>query len=142
TKQVAELYGDALGSRGAFGRVPAGTALKLLGRRGEWAKVQIAPERFAFMKGSALRDGGGAARNEVAFDVIYGHAPPTLEVTADTLATSSDRVKIKVNALDDERLLDLYMFVGSRKLYYQSNRDGADPHRASFEFDAPLGPGV
>jgi carboxyl-terminal processing protease len=32
--------------------------------------------------------------------------------------------------------------VGSRKLYYKSNRDGADPRKASVDFEAPLRPGV
>jgi carboxyl-terminal processing protease len=34
------------------------------------------------------------------------------------------------------------MFVGPHKLYYQSNRKGADQKRASFTFNAPLQPGV
>jgi carboxyl-terminal processing protease len=38
--------------------------------------------------------------------------------------------------------MDVYIFVGSRKLYYKSNRDGADPKKASIDFDAPLRPGV
>ena len=40
------------------------------------------------------------------------------------------------------KLLDTYIFVGSRKVFYKSNRDGADPKKATFEFDAPLRPGV
>ena len=51
-------------------------------------------------------------------------------------------LKVKGSAVDDTRVRDVYIFVGSRKLYYKSNRDGADPKKASFEFDAPLRPGV
>jgi carboxyl-terminal processing protease len=58
------------------------------------------------------------------------------------MATKDEHVKISGEASDPERLLDVYMFVGSRKLYYKSNRDGADPKKASFELDAPLRPGV
>src|SRR5262249_48004302 len=84
----------------------------------------------------------GGAAGVPSFEDIYLHAPPTLDVRAATMATKDDRVKITGVATDSERLLDLYIFVGSRKLYYKSNRDGADPKKASFEFDAPLRPGV
>jgi carboxyl-terminal processing protease len=58
------------------------------------------------------------------------------------MSTKEDRVKITGIASDTERLLDVYIFVGSRKLYYKSNRDGADPKKSTIEFDAPLRPGV
>src|SRR4029078_13561415 len=78
----------------------------------------------------------------VTFDDVYTKAPPTLEIAAAGLATRDDKMKISGVASDGERLLDLYVFVGSRKLYYKSNRDGADPKKTSFDFDAPLRPGV
>jgi carboxyl-terminal processing protease len=58
------------------------------------------------------------------------------------MATRDDKIKITGFASDSEKLMDVYMFVGARKLYYKSNRDGADPKKATFEFDAPLRPGV
>jgi carboxyl-terminal processing protease len=45
-------------------------------------------------------------------------------------------------ASDDARLLDAYIFVGSRKVFYRSNRNGADPKRMDFDADLPLRPGV
>jgi carboxyl-terminal processing protease len=137
----ALLYGDALGSRSAFGRVKKGVAMKLLGKRGDYAKVELAEGRFAFVKNDSVK-AGGTPQARVPFQVIYSHAPPTLEVKAAAMATRKGTMKIEVKATDSERVLDLYMFVGSRKLYYQSNRTGADPRRASFEFEAPLQPGV
>ncbi len=141
TTQDALLHVDVHGKRGTFGRVARGTAVSRLGRYGDFTKVQVTPGRFAFIKSDALSDGGSPAE-VLSYDPVYAHAPPTLEVQAAAMATSSDKVKISVRAHDSERLLDMYMFVGSRKLYYQSNRNGADKHEASFEFDAPLKPGV
>jgi carboxyl-terminal processing protease len=141
TTKDAELFGDALGKRAAFGRVSSGVTFRQIGRRGDYAKVMLSQGRFAFVQAAALKDAtqpGG----EIAFTPIYSHAPPMLEVKAAAMATRSDKVKITVEASDSERLLDMYMFVGSRKLYYQSNRAGADPRRASFTYDAPLQPGV
>src|SRR5262249_43248278 len=97
--------------------------------------------RFAFVAARDVTAGGGA-QGAVPFDDVYLHAPPTLEVKAAAMATRDDKVKITGVASDTERLLDVYIFVGSRKLYYKSNRDGADPKKATIEFDAPLRPGV
>jgi carboxyl-terminal processing protease len=141
TASESLLYPDALGKGGAFGRLRSGIGLKQLGRLGQMAKVEIGEGRFAFVKVANLKD-GGRAKTDVGFDVVYAHAPPTLEVTAAAMATQSDTVKIDVKASDSERLLDTYVFVGSRKLHYKSNRDGADPHATSFSFDAPLLEGV
>ena len=51
-------------------------------------------------------------------------------------------MKVTGVATDSSKIMDVYIFVGSRKLFYKSNRDGADPRKAPFEFDAPLRPGV
>ena len=141
TKRDALLFPDVHSSAGAFGQLKNGVALKRLATADGMTKVALAEGRFAFIKNDALGS-GGSPDVTVDFDVLYSHAPPTLNVTAAQMATSDDKVKITVEAFDSERLLDMYMFVGSRKLYYQSNRKGDDPHRASFEFDAPLKPGV
>ncbi|HZO13886.1 MAG TPA: MXAN_5808 family serine peptidase, partial [Polyangiaceae bacterium] len=141
TTEDAALYADLLGSRESFGRVKKGTALKLLGRRGDYSKIALTDSRFAFLKNSLLRSGGNPVK-KAPFTVQYTHAPPMLDVKAATIATRGDKVKINVEATDSERVLDMYMFVGSRKLYYQSNRNGGDPKKATFEVDAPLQPGV
>ncbi len=141
TTAEVQLFGDVLGSREPFGKLPNGTALKQLGRRGKMSKVQLTDSRFAFVRTASLRNGGNAP-DEIGFATIYGHAPPILTVKTTATATRTDTAKIQVEAYDSERLLDLYLFVGPRKLYYQSNRNGADPTRAKFEFDAPLQPGV
>lgn len=125
----------------AFGRLGAGTSVKVVGRSGDMEKVELDEGRFAFVA-SADVVAGGAPKGAVRFEDLYSHAPPTLEVSAGALATRADRVKLTGVASDGERLLDLEIFVGSRKLFYKSNRDGADPKRMPFEFDAPLLPGM
>jgi carboxyl-terminal processing protease len=123
-----------------FGRLLPGATVGLLGRIGEMNKVDLGGGRFAFVSARDVNSGGAAGA--VSFEDVYLHAPPTIDVRAATMATKDDRVKITGLASDSERLMDLYVFVGSRKLYYKSNRDGADPKKTSFEFDAPLRPGV
>lgn len=142
TKTEALLFGDVRGARQAFGKLPAGAVVTRLGTHGAYTKIALDGARFAFVRSDAISEGGAGAPPKVEFDSLYAHAPPLLEVKTSALATSSSRATIEVEAYDAERLMDMYVFVGSRKLYYQSNRDGADPHRARFTFDAPLQPGV
>jgi carboxyl-terminal processing protease len=40
------------------------------------------------------------------------------------------------------KLLDTYIFVGSRKVFYRSNGGGADPKKMSLDADVSLRPGV
>ena len=139
--QGAMLLGSpSPGARG-FGRLAAGATASLLGTVGDLDKIDLGQGRFAFVAAKDVTAGGSAGAPP-AFDDVYLHAPPTLDVKAATMATKSNKVKITGDASDTEKLLDIYVFVGSRKLYYKSNRDGADPKKASFEFDAPLRPGV
>ena len=128
------------GARG-FGRLAPGAAAPMVAKVGELVKVELGGGRFAFVAARDVTQAGGAAGN-VPFDDVYLHAPPTLEVRAVANATRGDKVKITGVASDTDRLLDVYIFVGTRKLYYKSNRDGADPKKAAIEFDAPLRPGV
>ena len=58
------------------------------------------------------------------------------------LATRDAHIKIYGIASDDERLLDAYIFVGARKVFYRSNRNGQDPKKMAFDADLPLRPGV
>ena len=128
------------GARG-FGRLPPGASAALVGKLGELDKIELGGGRFAFVSARDVAP-GGAAPGTIAFDDLYQHAPPSLDVRAATMSTRGDKVKLTGVASDTDRLLDVYVFVGSRKLYYKSNRDGADPKKATIDFDAPLRPGV
>src|SRR6185295_820401 len=112
------------GARG-FGKLQPVASAVLLGKVGEMNKIDLGGGRFAFVAARDVTTGGspGAA---LTFDDIYLHAPPSLEVKSAAMSTRGDKIKITGTATDTERLLDVYIFVGSRKLYYRSNRDGAD----------------
>lgn len=69
-------------------------------------------------------------------------APPLLELNAPVLATREAQTSLKGVAADGERLLDAYVFVGARKVFYRSNRNGTDAKRMPFEANLPLRPGV
>lgn len=125
----------------AFGKLAAGTLVNVTGKAGAFMKIDLGGNRFGFVAAESLSDASGNAAAP-SYDEIYAHAPPTIDVAAAEMATRADKVKITGTASDSEKLADVYIFVGTRKLYYKSNRDGADPRKAAFEFEAPLRPGV
>ena len=51
-------------------------------------------------------------------------------------------MKISGVARDGDQVRDAYVFVGTRKVFYMSNRKANDPKRLPFAFDAELTPGV
>ena len=74
---------------------------------------------------------------------VLAHMPPKLDVNyGNTLTTQQDLLKLHGAASDDTRVRDLYVFVGSRKVFYQSNRGASDPTKQKFEATLPLRPGV
>jgi carboxyl-terminal processing protease len=140
--QGASLLPEPDGAARGFGRLPAGAVVALQGKAGDFDRVDLGAGRFAFIPSKEVAPGSGGAPAAVTFEDVYTHAPPLIDLRASTIATKDDKVKISGAALDSSKIMDVYIFVGSRKLYYRSNRDGADPKKAPFEFDAPLRPGV
>ena len=51
-------------------------------------------------------------------------------------------MRIEGAAQDEQQVLDAYVFVGARKVYYQSNKKSAEPTKLSFGLDIALNPGV
>ena len=131
---------DAGGAR-AFGRLAPGTAVSVVGTAGAFVKVSLGDNRWAFAKVSELEQ-GGAPSGAIAFDDTMAHAPPALELPQPLLATRDTHTILKGSASDDQKLLDAYIFVGARKVWYKSNRNGADAKKMAFDADLPLRPGI
>jgi carboxyl-terminal processing protease len=93
------------------------------------------------VKTSELESGGTPAA-QVPFEEVMRRYPPSIEVQPVVLATKDATTTIKGVTSDSDRLLDSYIFVGSKKVFYRSNRNGQDPKRMPFEATIPLRPGV
>jgi len=137
----ADLFSSPDPSGRVFARLAAGAAAPALGIAGGFVKLSLGDGRFGFARASDL-SAGATAPAQVAFQDAMEHAPPTLEIPQPQLATRDTHAPVHVTAGDDARLLDTYIFVGARKVFYRSNRDGADPKKMTFEADLPLRPGV
>ncbi len=128
-----------------FARLPAGVSANVLGTAGDFVKVALTEGRegrFAFARSGELEQGQAAPSGAVAFEDTMAHAPPAVEVNDPALATRDAHTEIRGMASDGDRLLDAYIFVNSRKVFYQSNRNGHDPKGLAFSAELPLRPGV
>jgi carboxyl-terminal processing protease len=137
----ALLFDEPQPGARAFGKLAQGVAVTRLGKTGDYTKVDLGSNRFAFVATKDVSDGGSPA-GAVAFEDLYSHAPPTIDVAPAALATRDTHIKIGASATDGAKLIDTYVFVGSRKVFYKSNASAADPKKANVEADVALRPGV
>ena len=83
-----------------------------------------------------------AAEPTPRFEIRMDNTPPEITYTQDPpLSVESDTLPLSGVVTDADRVLDMYIFVGRRKVFYLSNREGRDPRRLSFDTNLPLEPG-
>lgn len=136
----APVRGQPAAAARVVGELAKGSVTERLGTFGDFTKVKLEGDRFGFVENRLLKDGGGPQK--VAFTALLSRSPPMLEVKPAALATRGNKVMIEGVATDGDRVLDTYVFVGSHKVFYQSNRKGADPKRLEFKYEATLQPGM
>lgn len=140
-KSGANVRSQPLDVAPVVGTLGQDAVFKLLGKFGTYLKLAFEDGRFGFVDASSV-ERVAAATPSPKLQTVMTHSPPLLEVEASSLATRDAQVLIKGLATDLDQVRDLYIFVGSRKVYYQSNRNGQDKTRLSFEQALPLTPGV
>jgi carboxyl-terminal processing protease len=123
------------------GKLPAGAVAQVTGSYGDYRRVALGEGRYAFVRASEADD-GGVAPKELAFEDVLTRFPPSIEVGAQVHVTRDARISLKATATDADRLLDAYVLVGQKKVFYRSNRNGPDPKKLVFDADVPLRPGV
>lgn len=103
-------------------------------------RVQLAEGHPGWVPASAVTQDRPARQASVADEL--NHMPPELTLTMPELVTTRDRLRIQGQARDESRVRDLYIYVGARKVFYHSNRDGQNPREAAFDATIPLRPGI
>jgi carboxyl-terminal processing protease len=137
----AKVRGQPLAAARVVGEAKKGSVFELVGKYGEFVKISLGGTRFGFIE-SAATTPAGARRGKLAFEPLLGRSPPLLDVAPAKLATREDHVRIEGTVRDADNVLDSYVFVGARKVFYQSNKKAADPTKLSFGLDVALSPGV
>jgi carboxyl-terminal processing protease len=140
-QSVAGVRGQPLGAAPVVGELDKGSVVEKLGTFGPYTKVGLGDDRFGFVETKALKDGAAGAL-KVALKPLLTHSPPLLEVTPAKLAVRDAKVHLEGQANDSDKVLDAFIFVGSRKVFYQSNRKAEDPTKLKFSLDTELQPGV
>jgi len=88
-----------------------------------------------------------AAKGQVSKDPALAWAtqsvPPELKLVGlDTFVTRDDKLRLRGQATDQNRVRDLYIFSGGRKVYYESNQHSRTPQKLEFDAEIPLQPGL
>ncbi len=101
-----------------------------------FVRVDLGDGRPAWVAASDLGSGSGGR-----FVEDLNHMPPELTLEAPSLVTRADRLTIRGRATDENRVRDVYIYVGARKVFYRSNGD-REAREIDFEAELPLHPGT
>ncbi|MDY0059957.1 MAG: MXAN_5808 family serine peptidase [Myxococcota bacterium] len=148
----AALYAGASEKMPLLGRLRAGSTLPLTGVVGKWLKVDLGGGRSAWTEARSVSIGaGGVAGREPV--TLRERMAPLVQFDAATLAqrtTDKARVRITGEALDDQRVQDLYIYtrnrqgklVKTRKMAFLTNDGPGSPVRLPFSLEVDLKEGV
>ncbi len=136
----AGVRGQPLEASPVVGFLNPGTVVKQVGRFGDFEKVVLDGSRFGFIE-DKLSDKTSLHVGKVEFEPELVRSPPLLEVKPAQLATRSKFVEIEASAKDVDGVMDAYIFVGTRKVFYRANQS-KDKSKMSFKVKAALQPGV
>ncbi|MEC7520572.1 MAG: MXAN_5808 family serine peptidase [Myxococcota bacterium] len=105
-----------------------------------YLRVQIAEDHPVWVAASDVTQDRASRSARVEDDL--NHRPPELTIEMPSLVTRDEQLRIQGTARDESRLRDLYIYVGARKAFYQSNRDSDTPREATFDTAVRLRPGT
>jgi carboxyl-terminal processing protease len=138
----AQIYERPAEDSRVVAKVSGGVAsLNAQATVGQFIRLDLGDGRPGWVKQASVAGPSTGTKGKLV-DVL-AHMPPKLEVNyANTMTTRQDSLKVQGSATDDTRVRDVYIFVGSRKVFYQSNRGATDPMKQKFEASLPLRPGT
>jgi carboxyl-terminal processing protease len=141
TQKDVRVYGQPLPTVAPVARLDRGSVAERLGSFGEFTKIRLDGDRFGFVLTEQIAEVNRVSK--LGFKPLLSRSPPLLDVATRVLATRADHVTVQGVATDGDRVLDTYIFVGARKVYYQSNgKDASDSRRMEFRHRVKLAPGV
>lgn len=137
--EVRALESPAADAR-PVARIPAGTRLNFGARSTDFVRVDLGTNHWAWVR--RAEQGTAAAVRDSRVSWVLHNEPPLIETTlGNALAVRTPTVHLDGIVRDETRVLDFYVFVGSRKIVYRSNRNGADARSIALDADLPLRPG-
>ncbi len=144
----AELRGGANPKAPLLGRLAAGSILLADGKVHGWYRVRLKGDDNGFVAAGDLVPLTSKRRILVHLKRHFQITPPLLRVDQISRLVTADHVRIRAQAVDDERIKDMYVDVSSAnrpwhstKVFYEPNRFARDQARMTISTDVPLQPG-
>ncbi len=144
-KTTATIHTGASDDTSVIGTAPRGTSYTALATFGAYTKVKLGANQVGFIASSQLTSGGSGAGS---FTPIWNTTPPMITLATKGLEVSGDTYRLAGTATDEQHVEDVYVYVTnqsakieSRKVFYRSNRGGADGKSLEFASELPLWPG-
>lgn len=137
--EVAAAFADPGPSSLPISRVPPGTEFQSDAQAPGYIRVRLDDFRFGWLPEKDAGPACGGPRVEVPMLVA---APPAIEVEPFDGTTRSATVRLRGRAVDEQRVRDLYVFVGEDKVFYKSGQNGEQERRVSFDAELPLQEGL
>jgi carboxyl-terminal processing protease len=104
-------------------------------------RVTIGEGHPAWVAASDTSSSARPAREARITDDL-NHMPPEIALQIPSLVTNEASLRLRGTARDESSVRDIYVYVGDRKVYYQSNRGGSNGREAAFDANLPLRPGT
>ncbi len=137
-----ELRESPQGTARVVLRAAAGATFPMTAQVGEYVRLDVGAGRPAWV----LRSAGASARMPAPqrpLTYVLHNSPPMIESDgAVALSVRGASLTLRGRVTDETRVLDMYIYVGNDKVFYQSNRDAADRQRLAYEAALPLRPGA
>ena len=122
-------------------KVQGGSAtLKVTAALPNFLRVELSDGSPAWVRADRALPNGTSAEGTTA--PTLAHMPPDLDLKAPELVTRSASLPISGAAHDDALIRDVYIFVGPRKVFYQSNRNSQNAAQLDFDAQVPLRDGT
>ena len=124
------------------GHLKSPARLPLQARSGEFARVDLGEGRPGWVAASGLETTKGS-RTKVVLELATPSASPLIALESlGGYATSSDSIRLRGRATDDQKVRDLFITTSGHKVFYESNEGSASPRELTFDAEVPLHPGL
>lgn len=116
-----------------------GSSVKVTGRHGGFYRVEIDEVLVGWIaeKAVVLEQGG----NLVGAKLVLS-SPPDLELEVFDQVVKTPTVRLRGRATDEEKVRDVYIFVGEDKVFFKPNTSSENPGELRFEAELPLEYGI
>ena len=146
TSAEAPVLTGALKDAAIIGTAKKGAVFKATGTAGEFVRVEL-DGRPGYLPRNLVKDSTAAPSG--GLDPKWQVSPPKLALKEVSGVVVGDKLHIIGKAHDENKLSDVFIFVSNRrakidrrKVYYRSNRNGANAKEMSFDAEVPLWPGA